>query len=232
MRRLSNEMIGRLLYQDTVEELEMIEAKDYSFVKADEPYRKRINEIMEGKEKRKCKLNAKRWTVIVAAAILASIIVIFAVASRSCSAKVDFKMSMHEKYADLYITGDNLALMKKEIKESYTSPFFEQEGFVHAHYPSRGIVSVKTVWERDDLEKEIILTQLPAYNYCACVDIEDVPWETKYISDKKVMSRLKLGVYMTIWIEDGYVFNLIVPKELGWESVEEIVKTMQPISEQ
>lgn len=236
-----NNLLKECLLDSIMAEIHQIEELNYSHITASENFNKKIKNIITAKSKKS--LSPKKVVVILVAAILASLSIMFSVSAQLRQRAVDFFVEIYDTFAELVIIDKNDEVTNTENTDSSKTDSSEPQ---QSSYPT----SIETVYlpsyinsnnffELDMVvntfmtmgvwsngEAIIDLTQ-SVVDSTTSLDIENANHEVDYIGDKKVYFTLKNGIYTVSWLEYGYLFVMTCDEHLGWDEVEKIVSSLE-----
>lgn len=250
MNAIDNSAVKKCLLESILWEIKEIEEIDYSAVSASDTFKERIKSTVSSTKSTK-KHSAKRITLILVAAILVSLSIMFAVSAEIRQAVADFFVNIHETFTEFFITKENELDYNVPSKDSeanadipdktppstsfpmtieveYRPTYIEENNLIQLKHAVHS-KSVFTVWSNGT---EIIdLSQRISTNSVIVFDTENADHQVKYIDGLKVYYVLKNNVYFVHWLQYGYYFSLSADESLGWEEVEKIVLSIEPVAE-
>ncbi len=248
MNTIDNSSVKKCLLESILWEIKEIEEIDYSAVSASDTFKERIKNTITNNTKSSKKFGAKRITLILAAAILISLSIMFTVSAEIRQAVADFFVNVHETFTEFFITKENELNSNVPSKDSeanadvpdktpsstsfpmtieveYRPMYIDENNLIqldHVAYSK----SVFTIWSNGT---EIIdLSQRIIVNNDTVLDTEDADHQVKYIDGLKVYCVLKNNIYFVKWVQYGYSFSLSADESLGWEEVEKIISSIKP----
>jgi hypothetical protein len=178
--------------------------------------------------------------IAIVAAILVSICVMFTVSAEIRNAVADFFVKAYETFTQLIIVenseGDKdvtnetptqpEVVYPTSIETEYIPSYIDDNNYIQLDKIAND-VSVLTVWTNDAYI--IDLTQTIVDKNDIAIDNENLLLQSKVIGDKEIFYFLKNGIYIVIWKDYGYVFNMSCDEILGWAEIEKIIVSLEPI---
>lgn len=136
---------------------------------------------------------------------------------------IEFFVEIFDEFVHIFIDEN-----AEENPQSYYAPMWLPTG-----YTERGKDiqewHVCCFWSNGD--EEIFMTQRLGNFTDSYLDNEDTEYTTEDISVYTVHYALKNGVYMCVWANDEYTFMLRCPESLGWDTVVDIITSVQEVKE-
>ena len=241
MSLISNVLLRECLLESTLKEIREIEAMDYNEIKATDNFKKRIWHTIDTNNRiKKEKYSPKKVVFIFVAAILASLFAMFIISAELRKTVADFFVNVYETFTELFIVEGNVLdtntqdteTTKKPnpttIETEYKPTYIDENGYIQLDkIINKG--SVFTVWTNETVI--IDMTQNIIEKTNMTLDTEDASHQVKYIGFQKVYCVLKNNVYFVQWVAHGYSFSLSCDEMLGWEEVEKIILSVEPVGE-
>ena len=239
MRSISNVLLKECLLESTLTEIRAIEAMDYSEIKANDNFRKRIQHTIDTNERIKNKkCTPKKIVLIFIAAILVSFSIMLTVSANLRQAIADFFVSVYETFTEFFIVEENMLDTNTQntettekphptiIETEYKPTYIDENGYIQIDRIDNAN-RVFTVWTNETVI--IDMTQNTIDNTEMTLDTEDASHQVKYIGSQKVYFVLKNNIYFVQWIAHGYSFSLSCDEILGWNEVEKIIVSIEPV---
>ncbi len=231
MSTVSKAMLKDCLIDSALAEIYEIEALDYSYVQVSDGFKEKIKEAINAKEKAKRKVYPKKIAIILIASVLLSLSIMFSVSANIRDAVSDFFVKVYETFSEFFVNteGNDEAPVEypKAIEQVYQPKYITDNGFVEID-KIQDSLGVFTVWSNEaaiiDLSQRLV-TNKPT------LDAEDVEYQTTYIGEKEIFYFLKNNIYTAVWVEHGYLFNMTCDESLGWDEVEKIVASLEPVTD-
>ena len=228
MSTISKEMLKRCLFESTLDEIRKIEAIDYSFVKASEQLKNKIKNDFETAKQNKKKYYPKKIALILVAALTICFLIMFTVSAQIRTAVIDFFVEVYETFASLFIQNDNDILTPTTIETEYTSKYFEENGYeknnhIQTMFNSISVLSINN--------SSIYFSQHIIDGNDITSDVEESSYEVTFVAEQKVFYMVKNDEYFVKWLAYGYSFNLRCSESLGWEEIEKIITSLEPVNE-
>lgn len=242
--------VKNCLLESILLEIKGIEEIDYSAVNVSDAFKERIKRTVADDSRSSKKNGAKRITLILVAAILVSLSVMFAVSAEIRQAVADFFVNVHDTFTEFFITKENeldysttsngsetnddslnesppSTSFPITIETKYIPTYINENSFTQLDQ-AISPVSVFTVWSNGT---EIVdLSQNTIVNNDTVIDAEDAEHQVKYINGLKVYFMLKNNIYFVHWVQYGYSFGLSADESLGWHEVEKIILSIEPVA--
>lgn len=238
MSTVNKAMLKDCLIDSALAEIYEIEALDYSYIQVSDGFKEKVKEIISVKEEPKRKVCPKKIAIILIASVLLSLSIMFSVSAKIRETVADFFVKMYDTFAE-FIIADN--------KDTTTT---DPDGS-SASYPTKietvykpSYVDSSEYFQLDSFETEIRsfnvwtngttiidLTQNIFDDTTLKLDTENAQYQTNHIGKKKVYYSVKNGIYTVSWLEYGYWFTMTCDESLGWNEVEKIVTSLEPITD-
>ncbi len=116
----------------------------------------------------------------------------------------------------------------KESLDSYYVPTYLPSGYTEENEDVQKSF-LYHVWSNDT--EKIVMTQRLGNLANYYLDNEDAEYTTEDISVYTVHYTLKNEVYTCVWANDEYTFMLKCPESLGWDTVVDIITSVQEVKE-
>lgn len=228
MSTISREMLKRCLFESTLDEIRKIESIDYSFVKASEQLTNKIKNNFEVAKQNKKKYYPKKIALILVATLTICFLIMFTVSAQIRTAVIDFFVEVYETFATLFIQNDDINENPTTIEKEYESTYFKENGFTQKEKTSSSI-KIFSTWSKD--ASNIYFYQYIINGNDITSDIEYTSYEVTFVDNQKVYYTVKNDTYIVIWLAYGYSFNLRCSESLGWEEIQKIITSLEPITE-
>lgn len=228
MSTIDKTMLRGCLLESTLQEIREIEAIDYSDIRADESFRNKILNAISTKEVKGKKSRSKRIAISLIAAIIVCFSIIFSVSAKVRTTIVSFFVEVYDGFATFFIEDDENTENPTIIETRYEPTYLKENGYEQISQ-SKNKYNIFTVWSKDGAS--VNLSQYIINKNSISLDVEDASYETTYIGDKEVYYTVKNDMYFVKWLEGGYSFSLICNTSSGWETIEKIVSSLEPIYE-
>ena len=228
MSTISREMLKRCLFESTLDEIRKIESIDYSFVKASEQLKNKIKNNFEAAKQNKKKYYPKKIALILVAALTICFLIMFTVSAQIRTAVVDFFVEVYENFAMLFIQNDDINENPTTIEKEYKSTYFKENGFTQIEKTNASTKAL-TTWSKDGFY--IYFSQYIIDENDIRLDIEHTQYEIIYVEEQKVYYKEKNDICTIKWLANGYSFNLRCSESLGWEEIQKIITSLEPITE-
>ena len=231
MSTINREILKECLIKSTLKEIEEIESLDYSHIRADEMLKERIrssiarDKVREGKKR----ITPKRVLVALIAAVLLSLAVMFTVSAEIRGAVSDFFVEIYATFSE-FITNkgeeDTSEDYPEAIEKVYYPKYISENDYFEID-KTASINNVFTVWTNG--EAIIDLSQRPVSDRDTIIDTENAEYGEVYVGDYTVFYALKNNLYQVAWVAHGYYFSMSCDEILGWEAVEQIILSLEPV---
>lgn len=228
MSTISREMLKRCLFESTLDEIRKIESIDYSFVKASEQLKNKIKNNFEAAKQNKKKYYPKKIALILVATLTVCFLIMFSVSAQIRIAVVDFFVEVYETFASFFIENDENNENPKTIETRYLPSYFHENGYTEINEINSPLRFL-SICSKNGITLEI--TQYVIETNGVYLDTEDTSYEVRYIEEQKVYYKVKNNTYTVKWLAYGYSFNLNCNENLGWDEVEKIVTSLEPVDE-
>ena len=246
MSTVSKAMLKECLMESILSEIREIEALDYSHIVASYSFKEQIKNTIANTNIKK-KHTPKKLILIFIAAILVSLSVMFAVSAEMRQKTIDFFVQVYDTFAEFIIVVEEEPSV--DSSGSSTSSSTADSEKPEVTYPTKietvyklSYIDKNNYFELDkiesDLQRLIVWTNGEAIidltqcivDSTASLDTENASHQIAYIASRKVYYTAKNGIYTVSWLEHGYVFTMTCDEFLGWEEVEKIVSSLEPIA--
>ena len=240
MSSISKSTIKSCLLESTMQEIKTIESMEYSAITATKAYRARINSTISNNTKAKRKNTPKKMFLIFVAAILISLAVMFTVSADIRQAVADFFVNVYETFTEFFVANENETINDTQnstpsskpnpatIEIEYKPSYIDENGYSEIDKVIQA-TQIFTVWTNG--VEMVDLLQHTADNTGITLDTENTSYETKDVGGQTVYYLLKNNVYFVQWLEYGYSFSLSCDESLGWDEVEKIILSIEPVDE-
>lgn len=228
MSTISREMLKRCLFESTLDEIRKIEAIDYSFVKASEQLKNKIKNDFETAKQNKKKYYPKKIALILVAALTICFLIMFTVSAQIRTAVIDFFVEVYESFASFFIQNEDGIKNPTTIETEYNARYLTESGFTQAKKANTSI-KIFSTWSKNN--SNIYFYQYIIDENDIRSDIEETTYEITYVGEQKVYYTVKNDTYIVIWLAYGYSFNLRCSESLGWEEIQKIITSLEPITE-
>jgi hypothetical protein len=209
------------LFESTLNEIREIETLDYSHIKASDPFKKRILNILEINCSSK-KHYSKKLLVCIAAIIICFSIVMSVSAMRK--AVLDFFVNVYETFASFFIENEENVETPNTIETKYESTYFEKNNYTQLNQIETNF-RILTIWNNGTFTIDV--SQHIIDKNEITLDTETTSYEIVYIENQKIYYTIKNNTYFVKWLAHGYSFNLSCEEALGWKEIEQIVSNME-----
>ncbi len=227
MSTINKDVLGRCLFESTLKEIREIEAMDYSFIRADDDFKERILNASRDSAK-KDRSYPKRIALILVATLAICFFIMFAVSAQIRTTVIDFFVEIYESFSTLFIQGDDNTENPKSIETEYTSTYFRKNGYEQTN-EIKTKYNILKIWENGNLEVDF--SQHIINGNEVTIDANEASYQITYLGEHKIYYMLKNNIYFVKWLAYGYSFNLNCDEGLGWEEIEKIVLSLEPVSE-
>lgn len=220
-------IVENALLEASLKRIRLIEAMDYPDIQTDENYDNKIYDLIYGKAKER-KRYPKRIALILVAALTACFLIVFSVSAQIRTAVVDFFVEVYETFASFFIDKEDVTENPTTIETKYEASYFEENSYQMTKLVKSDL-NILSIWFKNN--STIYFSQYIAENSDITLDIEDTPYEVRYIGEQKVYYKIKNSTHTVKWLAYGYSFNLRCDESLGWEEIEKIVLSLEPVTE-
>ena len=210
------------LFESTLNEIREIETLDYSHIKASDPFKKSILNILEINCSSK-KHYSKKLLVCIAAIIICFSIVMSVSAMRN--AVLDFFVNVYETFASFFIENEENVETPNTIETKYESTYFEKNNYTQLNQIETNF-RILTIWNNGTFTIDVS-QHIVDKNEITLDTEETTSYEIVYIENQKIYYTIKNNTYFVKWLAHGYSFNLSCEEALGWEEIEQIVSNME-----
>ncbi|MBQ8145385.1 MAG: DUF4367 domain-containing protein [Clostridia bacterium] len=242
MSTVNKAMLKDCLIDSALAEIYEIEALDYSYVQVSDGFKERVKEIITSKEEPKRRVHPKKVAIILIASVLLSLSIMFSVSAKIREAVADFFVKIYDTFAQFIIV-ENDEKDTDTVNQDTPSPSITYPTIIETEYKPSYIEQnnyelldkvtdknrVFTVWTNGN--EMIDLIQSNTEGSDITLDTENATYQSTYIGEKEVFYFLKNGIYTVAWIDYGYLFNMTCDESLGWDEVEKIVTSLEPITD-
>lgn len=242
MSTVSKAMLKECLLESILAEIKEIEAMDYAHINASEEFKERVKSTITAKKKTTQKFHPKKIAIAIVAAILVSISIAFTASAELRHAVADFFVKAYETFTQFIIADndktDTSTPSSEQTQDPITYPTTIETEYIPSYVIENnyveidkivGTLEVFTIWSND--YAIIDLSQHIMEESGIILDTENSPYQTAYIGEQKVYYTLKNAVYTILWLANGYSFNMSCDEALGWEEVEKIVLSLEPVTD-
>lgn len=223
----STGIVENALLEASLKRIRLIEAMDYPDIGTDESYDNKIYDLIYGRTKEKKRL-PKRITLILVATLTICFLIMFTVSAQVRSAVVDFFVEVYETFASFFIEYDYAIENPKTIETKYQPTYFKKSGYQKSKQTNTNLKIIEC-WTKNDTV--IDFSQYIISNSDITLDVEDTYYEIRYIGEQKIYYTIKNNIYFAKWLEYGYSFNIRCDESLGWEEIEKIITSLEPVTE-
>lgn len=227
MINIKENILKKALLESTLKEIRAIESIDYPEIKTEKEYDEKIlKSIRINKQFKAQRHYPKRIAIIVAAIIVCFTILISISAVRI--KVIDFFVEVYETFASFFIDKDeNIDIEPPSKIETQYEPTYMNENNFKLINQIKNESKVISIWKKDNIT--IYLTQYIIDENNIKLDIEDTDYYIEYIDNQKIYYIFKNNTYDIRWLTNEYSFNLICSGSLGWQEIENIIKSLYPV---
>ena len=221
--------LKKCLLESTLTEIREIDGKNYS-IEAKDAFKARISGIINGEKKKKSK-SVKQVIVILIAAVLLSLSIMFTVSAEIRDVISDFFVSTYEKFSVLNINSENESepsvTYPQSLEQVYIPKYIKDNGYIEIEKDILNTISL-FIWANDvstiDLTQQIVGDgDLDIF-----LNTEDTHLNRVNLNGKEIIYILRDGLYTVIWVDYGYLFTMGCEEFLGWSEVEKIILSLEP----
>lgn len=223
----STGIVKNALLEASLRRIRLIEDMDYPDIDTDESYDNKIYDLIYGRTKEK-KRSPKRITLILVATLTICFLIMFTVSAQVRTAVVDFFVEVYETFASFFIEDNDNNDNLNTIKTKYEPKYFGNSNYKKITQNNKEL-AIFSIWEKDNFK--INFSQYVIETNGIFLDTENVSYEVRYIGEQKIYYTIKNEVYFIKWLEYGYSFNLNCDTSLGWEEIEKIITSLEPVTE-
>lgn len=225
MSTIDRDMLKQYLYESTLKEIQEIENIDYSFIKASEQFKERIKNdfIMAKREERK--YPPKKIAFILVATLTICFLILFSVSAQIRTAVIDFFLEVYKTFT-VFVVENEDDVKFPTIETEYLPKYFEENGYQKGKF-LRTELNNSSVWSKDKIN--MFFSQLVIKENDIVLDSENAEYEIKFVGEQKVYYKFKNNTNSMKWLAYGYSFSLTCPESLGWEEIEKIIMSVEPI---
>ena len=228
MSTISREMLKRCLFESTLDEIRKIEEIDYSSIIASEQLKNRIKNDFELAKQNKKKSYPKKVALILVATLTICFLIMFSISAQIRTAVMDFFVEVYETFATFFIHNDEETKNPTTIEVHYKPNHFEKNGYIEIEN-EKIITPMRTLtsWSRNG--RYVYFSQCIIDENDIRLDTEQTQYEITYVEEQKVYYKTKNNICTIKWLAHGYSFNLRCDESLGWEEIEKIITSLEPI---
>lgn len=222
----STGIVENALLEASLRRIRLIENMDYPDIITEQEYDNKIFDLIYGRTKEKKRL-PKRITLILVATLTICFLIMFTVSAQVRTAVVDFFVEVYETFTSFFIdenSVENPAIIETRYEPThfYTSKYEKTDNYYDK-------LSVLLVLKFN--ETTVSFSQYVIENNDITLDTEDASYEIKHINNQKIYYKVKNNSYTIKWLAYGYSFNLRCNESLGWEEIEKIITSLEPVTE-
>lgn len=231
MSKIDKSDLGDYLLQCANAEIDEIEALDYSSVTVTEQFKERIKSSAKSEKKLP---TTKKMLVFFVAAILVSLSVIFVAFAATRNGIFSFFVEIFDDTVEVTIVDNSTTTISsdndkssypKVVETEYIPAYISENNYLRIDKISLGS-SVMTVWTNGDII--IDLSQQVIDKTTISLDKES-DHQIIYVDTHEVILSHKYGVYIAIWVENGYLFTISCDDILGIDNLKAVISSMAPI---
>ena len=223
----STGIVENALLEASLRRIRLIEAMDYPDIGTDESYDNKIYDLIYGRTKEKKRL-PKRITLILVATLTICFLIMFTVSAQVRSAVVDFFVEVYETFASFFIEDNDINENPTTIEIKYETSYFKENSYEKTNQIESKFKIVEN-WSKNN--STIYFSQYIIETNGIFLDTEDTSYQIKYIGEQKIYYTVKNNIYFIKWLAYGYSFNLRCDESLGWEEIEKIITSLEPVTE-
>ena len=226
MSTISREMLKRCLFESTLDEIRKIEEIDYSSIIASEQLKNRIKNDFELAKQNKKKSYPKKIALILVATLTICFLIMFSISAQIRIAVMDFFVEVYETFASLFIQNEDANENPKSIEIEYKPLYFTENNYKQIEKINSSYRTL-TVWTNNTYN--IYFYQYVIDENDIKSDVEEISYEITFIDEQKIYYTIKNNTYTVKWLANEYSFNLCCDESLGWEEIEKIITSLEPI---
>ena len=220
-------IVENALLEASLRRIRLIESMDYPDIVTDEEYDNKILDAIYGRRKEKKRL-PKRIALILVAALTVCFLIVFTVSAQVRTAVVDFFVEIYETFASFFIENNNVDEKSKSIEIKYEPSYFQNNSYTKIKETISSLRAF-SVWSNHDFT--IKFSQYVSKKSDIILDTENISYNIAYIDKQKIYYTIKNNTYFIKWISYGYSFDLRCDESLGWEEIEKIITSLEPVTE-
>ena len=137
---------------------------------------------------------------------------------------VNFFVKTYEEFTH-FIGVPSGETVPETIETVYIPKYMEENGYIEID-KINGVLNSTIFWIYNDLM--IDFSQYVIGTNTA-LDTEGAVYGTKYLNDIPLFFVLKNNMYTVSWTQHGYVYELGCPESLGWQEIEKIISSIEPV---
>ncbi len=179
-------------------------------------------------ERESAKARSKRITISLIAAVIICFSIMLSVSAKIRTAVVNFFVEIYDSFAVFFIDDEECEEPSSVIDTVYEPTYFSENGYEQVSMVKNDF-KIFTIWSNADITVD--LSQYAIDENYIILDTEDMYYETAHIGDRAIYYTIKNDTYFVKWLEYGYSFNIRCDASLGWEEIEKIISSLQPINE-
>ncbi len=242
MSTVNKAMLKECLLESIMAEIKEIEAMDYPDTKASDGFKERIKSTINADKTAKKKRFSKKVAIALVAAVVLSLSIMFTASAEIRQAVADFFVKAYETFAQLIIVEndetDTATPDSEQPQAPITYPTIIETEYIPTYIESncyeqldkiQNVQSVMYIWSNGTFIIDLMQGIIDSNDIT--LDIENSLHQTTYIDNKEVFYSLRNGIYTVVWLEYGYSFSLSCDEALGWEEVEKIVLSLEPVAD-
>lgn len=223
----STGIVENALLEASLKRIRLIENMNYPDIDTDESYDNKIFDLIYGRTKEK-KRYPKRMALILVATLTVCFLIMFTVSAQIRTAVIDFFVEVYETFASFFIEDNNFNENPKTLETKYEATYFNEFGYLKSKQTNTNLKIIER-WTKNDIV--IDFSQYIVENSDILLDIEDTSYEVRYIGEQKIHYKVRNETHTIKWLAYGYSFNLSCDKSLGWEEIEKIITSLEPVTE-
>ena len=223
----STGIVENALLEASLRRIRLIEAMDYPDITTDESYDNKIYDLIYGRTKEKKRL-PKRITLILVATLTICFLIIFTVSAQVRTAIVDFFVEIYETFASFFIEDNDINENPTTLETEYRARYLKENEYQITEQIKTEF-NLLNVWSKNT--DTVYFSQYVIHQNNMSLDIEGASYEVSYIGEQKIYYKIKNNIYTVKWLAYGYSFNLRCDESLGWEGIEKIITSLEPVTE-
>lgn len=220
-------IVENALLEASLRRIRLIESMDSPDIATDEEYDNRILDVIYGRTKEKKRL-PKRIALILVAALTICFLIVFTVSAQVRTAVVDFFVEVYETFASFFIEDNDINECPNTLLTEYRASYLEANNY-QIIKQIKSEFNILSVWSQNNIS--VYFSQYIIETNDVFLDIEDTSYEVSYIGEQKIYYKIKNNIYTVKWLTYGYSFNLRCDESLGWEEIEKIITSLEPVTE-
>ena len=224
---INTNILSECLLESTFLEIKKIEETDYSHINASEEFKKRIQATIDGAKAKNKKKQSRKFTLIVIAAILASMLIVFSASAEIRNNIARFFTEFGDGFVDFFVPKEEAEDYPKTIETEYSSSFFEENGYEQYERTESSTHRTKR-FQKDGCD--ITLYQSTVQSHSSSLNTNDSSYTVKIIGNFEVHYVLKYNTYAVTWLTYEYSFSLICRGNVSFENIEQIILSLEPVT--